>query len=66
MLDTMKFWNWVASCSALYIYIYIYIYIYAVYNTWGGCACRNFLLGCPDNVWGDELSVYSIHKRGDT
>ena len=64
MLDTMKFWNWVASCSALYIYIYIYIY--AVYNTWGGCACRNFLLGCPDNVWGDELSVYSIHKRGDT
>ena len=39
---------------------------YAVYNTWGGCACRNFLLGCPDNVWGDELSVYSIHKRGDT
>ena len=64
MLDTMKFWTWVASCSALYIYIYIYIY--AVYNTWGGCACRNFLLGCPDNVWGDELSVYSIHKRGDT
>ena len=49
-----------------FIYIYIYIYIYDVYNTWGGCACRNFLLGCPDNVWGDELSVYSIHKRGDT